>query len=387
MGKVDQVNFKMLAKCFYGFEEILSEELLSLGAQKIQIGRRNVSFYGDKGFMYKANLSLRTALKILKPILEFQFSDINSFYDKIYKIKWESLLGVDSTFIINSSVFHSKIFNNSKFTSLKAKDAIVDRFRNKFSKRPNIDAKNPDLKIDIHINKSTCTVSLDSSGESLHKRGYKKYNSFAPLNEVLAAGLILLSGWRGKIDFLDPMCGCGTILIEAAMIAGNIPPNLHRSSFAFEKWNDWDQELFNIIEESLTKKINKINCKIFGYDISNVIIRKCKKNIEESDIDFKINVETRDFFKSKKLNKERLQIIVNPPYDKRIPTDFKIFYSEIGNTLKRNYDNTSSWIFTANMDAIKCIGLRTSKRIKLFNSSLESRFLNYQIYSGSKKEK
>lgn len=387
MGKVDQVNFKMLAKCFYGFEEILSEELLSLGAQKIQIGRRNVSFYGDKGFMYKANLSLRTALKILKPILEFQFSDINSFYDKIYKIKWESLLGVDSTFIINSSVFHSKIFNNSKFTSLKAKDAIVDRFRNKFSKRPNIDAKNPDLKIDIHINKSTCTVSLDSSGESLHKRGYKKYNSFAPLNEVLAAGLILLSGWRGKIDFLDPMCGCGTILIEAAMIAGNIPPNLHRSSFAFEKWNDWDQELFNIIEESLTKKINKINCKIFGYDISNVIIRKCKKNIEESDIDFKINVETRDFFKSKKLNKERLQIIVNPPYDKRIPTDFKIFYSEIGNTLKRNYDNTSSWIFTANMNAIKCIGLRTSKRIKLFNSSLESRFLNYQIYSGSKKEK
>ena len=387
MGKVDQVNFKMLAKCFYGFEEILSEELLSLGAQKIQIGRRNVSFYGDKGFMYKANLSLRTALKILKPILEFQFSDINSFYDKIYKIKWESLLGVDSTFIINSSVFHSKIFNNSKFTSLKAKDAIVDRFRNKFSKRPNIDAKNPDLRIDIHINKSTCTVSMDSSGESLHKRGYKKYNSFAPLNEVLAAGLILLSGWRGKIDFLDPMCGCGTILIEAAMIAGNIPPNLHRSSFAFEKWNDWDQELFNIIEESLTKKINKINCKIFGYDISNVIIRKCKKNIEESDIDFKINVETRDFFKSKKLNKERLQIIVNPPYDKRIPTDFKIFYSEIGNTLKRNYDNTSSWIFTANMNAIKCIGLRTSKRIKLFNSSLESRFLNYQIYSGSKKEK
>ena len=387
MGKVDQVNFKMLAKCFYGFEEILSEELLSLGAQKIQIGRRNVSFYGDKGFMYKANLSLRTALKILKPILEFQFSDINSFYDKIYKIKWESLLGVDSTFIINSSVFHSKIFNNSKFTSLKAKDAIVDRFRNKFSKRPNIDAKNPDLKIDIHINKSTCTVSLDSSGESLHKRGYKKYNSFAPLNEVLAAGLILLSGWRGKIDFLDPMCGCGTILIEAAMIAGNIPPNLHRSSFAFEKWNDWDQELFNIIEESLTKKINKINCKIFGYDISNVMIRKCKKNIEESDIDFKINVETRDFFKSKKLNKERLQIIVNPPYDKRISTDFKSFYSEIGNTLKRNYDNTSSWIFTANMNAIKCIGLRTSKRIKLFNSSLESRFLNYQIYSGSKKEK
>ena len=387
MGKVDQKNFKMLAKCFYGFEKILSEELLGLGAQKIKIGRRNVSFYGDKGFMYKANLSLRTALKILKPISEFHFSDINSFYNKIYKIRWESLLGVDSTFIINSSVFHSKIFNNSKFTSLKAKDAIVDRFRNKFSKRPNIDAKNPDLKIDIHINKSICTVSIDSSGESLHKRGYKKYNSFAPLNEVLAAGLILLSGWRGKIDFLDPMCGCGTILIEAAMIAGNIPPNLHRSSFAFEKWNDWDQELFNIIEESLTKKINKINCKIFGYDISNVMIRKCKKNIEESDIDFKINVETRDFFKSKKYNKERLLIIVNPPYDKRIPTDFKSFYSDIGNNLKRNYDNTSSWIFTANMDAIKCIGLRTSKRIKLFNSSLESRFLNYQIYSGSKKEK
>ena len=194
-----------------------------------------------------------------------------------------------------------------------------------------------------------------------YTKGGIKNIIFAPLNEVLAVGLILLSGWRGKIDFLDPMCGCGTILIEAAMIAGNIPPNLHRSSFAFEKWNDWDQELFNIIEESLTKKINKINCKIFGYDISNVMIRKCKKNIEESDIDFKINVETRDFFKSKKYNKERLLIIVNPPYDKRIPTDFKSFYSDIGNTLKRNYDNTSSWIFTANMDAIKCIGLRIKK--------------------------
>ena len=387
MGKVDQTNFKMLAKCFYGFEETLAKELLSLGAQKIQTGRRNVSFYGDKGFMYKANLSLRTALKILKPISEFEFGDINSFYDKIYNIKWESLLGVNSAFIINSSVFHSNIFNNSKFTSLKAKDAIADRFRNKFSKRPNVDAKNPDLKIEIHVNKNTCTISLDSSGGSLHKRGYKKYNSFAPLNEVLAAGLILISGWRGKTDFLDPMCGCGTILIEAAMIAGNIPPNLQRSNFAFEKWNDWDQELFDIIEESVTKKINKIDCKIFGYDISNSIIRKCKKNIEESDFDLKIKVETRDFFKSEKTNKDRLQIVVNPPYDKRIPTDFKSFYSEIGNTLKRNYENTSSWILTANMEAIKHIGLRTSKRIKLFNSSLESRFLNYQIYSGSKKEK
>ena len=229
-------NFKMIAKTFYGFEEILSEELLKLGAQKIIKGNRNVSFYGDKGFMYKSNISLRTALKIIKPIKEFKFKDIDEYYKKIYEIKWEDYLDCNSSFLINSVVFNSKIFNNSKFTSLKAKDAIADRFRYKFKNRPSINSFNPELKIEIHVNRNFCTISLDSSGESLHKRGYKKYNSAAPLNEVLAAGIILMSAWDKKSDLLDPMCGTGTFLIEAAMIARNIAPNLNRLAFAFEKW-------------------------------------------------------------------------------------------------------------------------------------------------------
>ena len=237
-------NFKMIAKTFYGFEDVLSEELLKLGAQKIKKGLRNVSFYGDKGFMYKSNLSLRTALKILKPIAEFKFKDIDEYYQKIYKIQWENFIDYTSSFLINSVVFHSKIFNNSKYTSLKAKDAIVDRFRDKYNGRPSINSFNPELRIEIHINKNYCTISLDSSGESLHKRGYKKYNSAAPLNEVLAAGIVLMSNWDKESDLLDPMCGTGTILIEAAMIAKNIAPNLNRLSFAFEKWKDWDDALF-----------------------------------------------------------------------------------------------------------------------------------------------
>ena len=283
-------NFKMIAKTFYGFEEILSEELLKLGAQKIIKGNRNVSFYGDKGFMYKSNISLRTALKIIKPIKEFKFKDIDEYYKKIYEIKWEDYLDFNSSFLINSVVFNSKIFNNSKFTSLKAKDAIVDRFRNKFKNRPSINSFNPELKIEIHVNRNFCTISLDSSGESLHKRGYKKYNSAAPLNEVLAAGIILMSAWDKKSDLLDPMCGTGTFLIEAAMIARNIAPNLNRLSFAFEKWKDWDNELFETIEESVKSKEIEFEHKLYGFDISSAIIKKAKKNIEISDLGVDIEI-------------------------------------------------------------------------------------------------
>ena len=276
-------NFKMIAKTFYGFEDVLSEELLKLGAQKIKKGLRNVSFYGDKGFMYKSNLSLRTALKILKPIAEFKFKDIDEYYQKIYKIQWENFIDYTSSFLINSVVFHSKIFNNSKYTSLKAKDAIVDRFRDKYNGRPSINSFNPELRIEIHINKNYCTVSLDSSGESLHKRGYKKYNSAAPLNEVLAAGIVLMSNWDKESDLLDPMCGTGTILIEAAMIAKNIAPNLNRLSFAFEKWKDWDDALFEKIEDSVKGKEVDFNNKLYGFDISTTMIKKAEKNIEISD--------------------------------------------------------------------------------------------------------
>ena len=380
-------NFKMIAKTFYGFEEILSEELLKLGAQKIIKGNRNVSFYGDKGFMYKSNISLRTALKIIKPIKEFKFKDIDEYYKKIYEIKWEDYLDFNSSFLINSVVFNSKIFNNSKFTSLKAKDAIVDRFRNKFKNRPSVNSFNPELKIEIHVNRNFCTISLDSSGESLHKRGYKKYNSAAPLNEVLAAGIILMSAWDKKSDLLDPMCGTGTFLIEAAMIARNIAPNLNRLAFAFEKWKDWDNELFETIEESVKSKEIEFGHKLYGFDISSAMIKKAEKNIEISDLGVDIEIVKKDFLTSIKTDNDKLHVLINPPYDKRISADVNQLYKKIGDTLKNNYLYSDVWIITANLEAIKSIGLKSSKKIKLFNANLESRLLNYKIYPGSKKHK
>ena len=380
-------NFKMIAKTFFGFEDVLANELLKLGAQKIEKGLRNVTYFGDKGFLYKSNLSLRTALKILKPILEFRFIDIDDYYKQINNFNWESLMDVDSSFVINSVVFHSKTFNNSKYASLKAKDAIVDRFRDKFKSRPDINSNNPDLKIEIHVNRNLCTVSLDSSGESLHKRGYKKFNSIAPLNEVLAAGVILMSEWDKNSDFLDPMCGTGTILIEAAMIARNIAPNLNRSFFAFEKWKDWDENLFELVEKSVLNKIIEFDHKFYGFDISNSMIKKAEKNIEISQVDVDIEVFTKDFLKSSKDDNDDLFIIINPPYDKRISADVKILYKSIGDTLKNNYQFYNVWLITANLEAIKSIGLKASKRIKLFNANLESRLLNYEIYPGTKKNK
>ena len=380
-------NFKMIAKTFYGFEEILSEELLKLGAQKIIKGNRNVSFYGDKGFMYKSNISLRTALKIIKPIKEFKFKDIDEYYKKIYEIKWEDYLGFNSSFLINSVVFNSKIFNNSKFTSLKAKDAIVDRFRNKFKNRPSINSFNPELKIEIHVNRNFCTISLDSSGESLHKRGYKQYNSAAPLNEVLAAGIILMSAWDKKSDLLDPMCGTGTFLIEAAMIARNIAPNQNRLAFAFEKWKDWDNELFETIEESVKSKEIEFEHKLYGFDISGAMIKKAEKNIEISGLGVDIEIVKKDFLTSIKTDNDKLHVLINPPYDKRISADVNQLYKKIGDTLKNNYLYSDVWIITANLEAVKSIGLKSSKKIKLFNANLESRLLNYKIYPGSKKNK
>ena len=380
-------NFKMVAKTFYGFEDVLSKELLKLGAQKIEKGSRSVSFYGDKGFLYKANLSLRTAIKILKPIKSFKFKDQDDFYNKIYKIEWDNYLDKEGSFLVNSIVFHSEMFNHSQYVSQKAKDAVVDRFRDIFKKRPDIDLKHPDLRINIHINRNSCNVSLDSSGESLHKRGYKAFGTVAPINEVLAAGIVLMSGWKADSDFLDPMCGGGTILIEAAMIACNMAPNLNRNEFAFEKWKDWDEDLFDLIEKSVLNKIIKFDHKIIGYDISGGVIKKAKENIKNAELEIDVSVEKMDFFTTSKEEDSKLHILFNPPYDKRISYDIKQMYTSIGDTLKHNYTNSNAWLITSNIEALKHIALHPSKKIKLYNSNLEARLVNYEIYKGSKKEK
>ncbi|MFY0715172.1 class I SAM-dependent RNA methyltransferase [Seonamhaeicola sp. NFXS20] len=379
-------NFKMVAKTLFGFEDLLAKELTQLGAQEVKKGVRNVSFVGDKGFMYKANLGLRTAIKILKPIHTFKVNNEQDLYNNIYKMTWEDYLKPTGSLAVDATI-HSHLFKHSLYIALKTKDAIVDRFRDNTGQRPNVDLKFPDLKINIHIDRNQCTVSLDTSGDSLHKRGYKTATNIAPINEVLAAGMIMLSGWDGQCDFMDPMCGSGTMLIEAAMIACNIPPNLMRKEFAFERWEDWDVDLFEKIEASLLNKTRDFHHKIIGYDKAPSAVYKAKDNVKNAQLDDFITVKHEDFFKTQKGGDEKLHMVFNPPYGERLNIDMEAFYKNIGDTLKQKYPNTNAWFITSNLDALKYVGLRPSRKIQLFNAKLESRLVKYEIYAGSKKGK
>lgn len=376
----------MVAKTFFGFEDILAQELRVLGAQNVEQGVRMVSFSGDIGFMYKANLSLRTALKILKPVKTFKVFDEESLYKGVKSIDWSEILLANQTFVIDAKVY-SEAFNNSLFVVLKSKDAIVDQFREQFGKRPSIDKQHPDIRIHVHIQKDVCTVSLDTSGESLHHRGYRTSTNIAPINEVLAAGILLLSGWRGQTHFLDPMCGSGTFLVEAAMIACNIPPNINRREFAFEKWRDWDEDLFDKIEESLLNKIKDFPYRIVGYDKAPSAVRKSRENVRNANLEEYIDIEQQDFFKTEKETEGPLHMVFNPPYGERLDIDLERFYREIGDTFKRSYPQTEAWFITGNVEALKYVGLKTTRRIKLFNGKIESRLVKYDIYEGSKRAK
>ena len=379
-------NFKMVAKTFFGFEEILAKELHQLGAQDVEIGTRAVSFKGDKGFMYKANLSLRTALKILKPIYHFRATNDLNLYKGIQGIDWSKYMNANQSFVIDATI-HSDNFKHSQFVSQKAKDAIVDQFRVKTGQRPSVDKDFPDLCINIHIDRDQVSIALDTSGASLHHRGYRTATNIAPINEVLAAGMLLLSGWDGSSDFLDPMCGSGTILAEAAMIACNIPANINRKEFAFEKWNDWDNDLFDQIIDALMKRTKEFHHTIIGYDKAPSAVQKAKDNIINANLEDYVNIIQCDFFDSKKENMGPLQMVFNPPYGERLNIELERFYREIGDTLKNNYPNTNAWFITANLEALKFVGLRPSRKIKLFNGSLEARLVKYEMYEGSKRTK
>ena len=377
-------NFKMVAKTLFGFEELLAKELTQLGAQSVKIGIRHVSFVGDKGFMYKANMGIRTAIKILKPISTFKVINETELYNKINALPWENYLKSDGTLAVGATL-NGDTFTHSQYVALKTKDAIVDRFRDQTGERPNVDLRFPDLKIDIHIDRHFCTVSLDSSGESLHKRGYKIATNIAPINEVLAAGLVMLSGWDGQSDFMDPMCGSGTVLVEAAMIACNIPPNLMRNEFGFERWEDWDVDLFEKIEESLLSKTRDFHHKIMGFDKSPSAVEKAIQNVENSKLDDFIYIKHEDFFKTQKGGDAHLHMVFNPPYGERLDIDMESFYGSIGSTLKHKYPGTNAWMISSNMEALKHIGLRPSRKIKLFNAKLEAKFVKYEMYEGTKK--
>jgi putative N6-adenine-specific DNA methylase len=381
-------NFKMVATTLFGLEEVLAKELRDLGAQEVAVGVRSVSFKGDKGFLYKANISLRTAVRILKPIRKFKVRSEKDLYDSLQKIKWEKYLAVDGTFAIGAVVNSSFFTTNSHYISLKSKDAIADYYRHQYSKRPNVDLKYPDLKVHVHIKDDFCTVSLDSSGDSLHKRGYRSSTNIAPINEVLAAGLVLLSGYTGEGNFIDPMCGSGTLLIEAAMIACRIPANINRKHFAFENWPDYDEDLYFVIQDALLNKISSPHYKIMGFDKAPSAVKKAKENIENANLSDFIGVHHVNFFNSRKEVFGNTTILFNPPYGERLElVDLEGFYKNIGDTLKSGYPDSTVWFITSDLQALKHVGLRTSKRIPLRNGDLECRFVRYDMYEGSRKSK
>ena len=375
-------NFYMLAKTMFGLEEVLAEELRKLGAQNIKPMNRAVSFKGDKGFMYKANLNLRTALRILKPIAHFQAHDEKELYKKLCEIDWTAIFDLNATFATHATT-HSEIFTHSKYASLVMKDAIADTFRNRFDKRPNVDPEMPDVSINLHIAKHTCTVSLDSSGDSLHKRGYKSDAVTAPMNEVLAAGLILLSDWNKISNFHDPMCGSGTILIEAALIAYNIPSNIFRERFGFEGWKDFDPKLWDTIKEASLDKETNYYGKITGSDNFQKAVRISRTNIDNALMHDNIKVTNSDFFETEIA--PGTFVMFNPPYGERIDLGVNDFYEKVGTTLKHNYQGCTIWLISSDIENMKLIGLKPNHKIKVMNGELECSFRKFEVYEGSQK--
>ena len=377
-------QFEMIAKTFQGLEEILAEELTTLGANDIQIGRRMVSFTGDKRMMYKANFCLRTAIRILKPIKNFTAKDADEVYNQIQAIPWEEYLDVNKTFAIDAVVF-SEEFRHSKFVSYKVKDAIVDYFREKTGKRPSVRINNPDVLLNIHIAQTTCTLSLDSSGESLHRRGYRQEQVEAPLNEVLAAGMVLMTGWRGECDLIDPMCGSGTIPIEAALIARNIAPGVFRKGFAFEKWVDFDSEMFDEIYNDDSQE-REFTHKIYGYDNNPKANEIATHNIKAAGVSKDVTLKLQPFQQFEQ-PQEKSIIVMNPPYGERISTnDLLGLYQMIGERLKHAFVGNEAWVLSYREECFDQIGLKPSKKVPLFNGALECEFRKYEIFDGKYKE-
>ena len=377
-------QFELIAKTFMGLEPVLAKELTQMGANDIQIGRRMVSFRGNKETMYRANFQLHTAIKILKPIAHFKATCADDVYTEIGKIDWTEYLSDDRTFAVDSVVF-SEEFRHSKFVSYKVKDAIVDQLREKTGKRPNISVSNPDLRLHIHIAETDATLCLDSSGESLHRRGYRQESVEAPLNEVLAAGIIMMTGWQGETDFIDPMCGSGTFLIEAALIARNMAPGVFRKEYAFEKWPDFDAELFDEIYNDDSQE-REFTHHIYGYDVDMKAVNTARQNVRAAGLTNDITIEQQDF-KDFMQPKEKSIIVTNPPYGERISTPNLLdTYRMIGERLKHQFTGGEAWVLSYREECFEQIGLKPSIKIPLFNGSLECELRKYQMFDGKLKE-
>lgn len=377
-------KFEIIAKTFQELEDVLAEELLQLGAENIEIGRRMVSFTGDQALLYKANLCCRTALRILKPIYTFTALNTDEVYDRIKEVQWERFLTPEQTFSIDSVVY-SEEFKHSKFVTYRVKDAIADYFNEKYGKRPSVRLNNADIILNLHIAQNRCTLSLDSSGESLHKRGYRVAQNEAPLNEVLAAGMILKTGWRGESNFIDPMCGSGTLLVEAALIACNIAPGVYRHSFAFEKWKDFNEELFESIFNDDSQE-REFAYKIYGSDISPRAVQMARDNVKSAGVARYVELSVLPFQKYEQAPEKGI-LITNPPYGERISSpDLFGLYQMIGERLKHVFKGYDAWIISYHDECFDKIGLKPAARIMLMNGALECEFRKYEIFDGKYKD-
>lgn len=377
-------EFELIAKTFMGLEPVLAQELTELGANNVQIGRRVVSFTGDQEMMYRANFQLHTAIRILKPIKHFTARSADDVYEATKTVDWSQYILPGKTFSVDSVVY-SEEFRNSRFVTYKVKDAIVDQFRERSGNRPNISVSNPDVRLHIHISDDDATLSLDSSGESLHRRGYRQESVEAPLNEVLAAGMILMTGWRGETDFIDPMCGSGTLLIEADLIARNMSPGIFRKEFAFEKWPDFDKELFDRIYNDDSRE-RDFTHHIYGYDVDMKAVNTALLNVRAAGLTKDITVAQQDFKDFKKPAQEAI-MVMNPPYGERISTPNLLgTYKMIGERLKREFAGNTAWILSYREECFEQIGLKPSLKIPLYNGSLECEFRKYMMFDGAMKD-
>ncbi|MDB5263765.1 MAG: hypothetical protein JWQ14_3048 [Adhaeribacter sp.] len=381
--------FEITATTQFGLEAVLAEELRQLGAQEIKVGTRAVTFNGDKRLLYAANLWCRTAIRLLVPFASFYVRDEEDLYQKVSRIRWQDYLELDQSFAINAVVSKST-FQHSLFLSQLTKDAIVDQFRHKTGRRPNVDVTRPDIRFNLHMHENQLSLALDSSGDSLHRRGYRLQTNVAPLNEVLAAGLVLLSNWDKKTPFIDPMCGSGTLLIEAAMLAYNVAPGLYReNNFGFTQWPDFDRTLYEeLVAEARRKRLPETELEIIGSDIDPDYIEAARQNITEAGFEDEIRVRVRDLREAKAIGETGV-VILNPPYGERLGTEEETLnqlYKTIGDTLKTNFAGYDAFVFTGNLEAAKHIGLRTSRRIPLYNGPIDCRLLKFELYRGSKRQ-
>ncbi len=373
-------QFEMIAKTMQGLEEVLAEEIINLGGQDVEIGRRSVFFAGDKRLMYKANLHLRTALRILKPIAAFKAKNADEIYNELRKIDWEEYFSLNQTFAVDTVVY-SDTFTHSMYLSYRVKDAIADSFTEKYGKRPSVRLVNPDIVVHLHVAQNNCTLCMDSSGESLHKRGYRADQTEAPLNEVLAAGMLLLAGWKGQTNFIDPMCGSGTLPIEAALIALNIPPGIYRKGFAFQNWKDYDADLFGELYDEDTQR--PFEYKIYGSDISKPAIAIAEENVRSAGLTKYIHLKAKAIQDIETTIGPGGLLITNPPYGERIKPDNLLgLYEDLGTCLKRVFTGYTAWVLSYQRECFDHIGLRPSARMALMNGSLECEFRQYEIFDG-----